>query len=656
MANEGQRRKAIYALGCLGLIAVGGVFAILGLFAVAMQPDAPVEVTVEATEADTPAVAEADTPDLAPATYAVSGIVIDEAGGLLPDVQVRARARLHHEASTETDADGAFTLDLTGPATLSTRGYVTKPSMIVVGGPRDDLVFRLEDRCPVDVLVIDSEDAPVEGAVVRPRARLEGFESASLDKRTTDVTGRVTLDHAPCRVLSLRVSADGFPRVKREGIDATEQQEVHVQLPDGIVLRGTVRDGSALPIEDAGVSSAGQSTSTDEEGAYELVVAASKVRGVRAHADGYRTAKERLRLAEGEPGPVVQDLVLEPSNTVTVKCLGLPDDSCETVLPVLCTRTFLPWGPICTPGTPTECDCPDGAAAIRGGGRTTLVPPGAHEATLDFRDGGGIRGVVHIDGEPTPCRVTVTYLPDSVGDLKSGLAGIRVLECLPDGSFEALGLADGGYHVDAASMGINKAFSKVEVAGEVVDLGLIELEAGGTIEGFVVDGKTKEPALDQMVIAYGTADPNSKNPPMGQAVSGPGGAFRIVGLDDGPYDVILAMRPFEQEHTTVAGGTAPELILETSGTGLLTDQGFELETDGEGGLVVSNVLAEGRAAAAGLQEGDVLTGITFMGFDPSEMLGDMAPMFTDLIIDNFTGQGVGLNVLRDGQPMQVELE
>ncbi len=645
------------AMGCLGLLVLGGLAVLAILFAVAMQPDAPVEAPgAVADEAPQPSSAPSSLPSPTDESYRVAGLVVDGGGEGVPDVEVLARTNFTTQDRTTTDAFGAFELQVVGAASIHTEGLVTTPANHVVAGPRDDLLFRVAERCPIEVLVVDAEDVPVEGARVRGRARIENMEHTRLADRTTDVAGRVRLDHAPCRILSLKVTADGYPMARRRGVDPTEHTEIRVQLADGIVLQGQVTDASGLPVEEAKVSAGGQSTEADDDGRYALVVAPAAVRGVTADHEGYRKTTVRLRLSEGEAGPVEQDLVLEPSNIVDVRCLGLPDDSCETVVPLMCTRTFLPWGSVCEPATPTQCECPLGAAAIRGGAKTTLVPPGAKEAVLDFRDGGGIRGTVRLEGQPTPCRVTVTYLPQDLSAIKAGLAGIQMVECRADGTFEAFGLEPGGYHVDVSAQGIQKQFTQVDVQDVVVDLGLIELESGGVIEGFVVDGKTKEPAVDQMVIAVASADPDDPAPAMGQGMTGPGGAFPIVGLQDGTYDVILATRPFEKEPVTVEGGEAPEVLLETSGTDLLTDQGFELETDPNGDLVVSDVLADGRAAAAGLQTGDVIEGVTFMGFDPAEVLGEAAPLFTDLILDNFTGRGAGLNVRRGDELLSVPLQ
>jgi S1-C subfamily serine protease len=146
------------------------------------------------------------------------------------------------------------------------------------------------------------------------------------------------------------------------------------------------------------------------------------------------------------------------------------------------------------------------------------------------------------------------------------------------------------------------------------------------------------------------------SPQIGQGSSGPGGAFTLFGLEDGPYKVMLASSPFDTVDVTVSGGVADrEVELTTAGGGLLERNGFALETDVDGTLVVTSVDPEGAAAQAGLLVGDRIQGVTVMGFDLSEHFPELGDLFTDFVLDRFGG-AVGLVVERDGAVVKIDLE
>lgn len=651
---EHKRRYALMILGGVALLGLLGTAALLGLFATAMQPEAEVP---QAERADS-RVPGAPAPLAPPGdrTFEVSGEVVDSHGDAMPDIQLRAESG-DQSWTAHTDAFGVFRLDLDRPARIELRRELAIPQEVAVDGPTTGLLFTLVERCPMDVAVVDGRGAPIPGAAVKARVHGDGFVRQRQEGWTTDTDGRVRMTHLSCAIVDLTASADEHPSADRDGVDTTVVDEVRIVLPDGITLQGTVSDPSGEPIEDAWVRAGGQGGSTDARGHYELLVEPAQVRSVHASADGYHSDGDRLRLATGEPGPVTHDLLLEPAHRVTVHCSGLPDDSCASVTPVMCTRSFLPFGALCDTGPTTTCDCPAGLAAIRGGGATASVAPGIDEVWLDLREDGGIEGTVTLDDQPTACQVIATRVPGSLADLKTGLGAVRVGDCDAGGGFRMVGMPPGGWAVEVVAGGLRKTFARQHIEDFVVDLGVVAMGSGGVIEGWVLDGLTGEPAVGEPVIAVANADPKNPSPSMGQAASGPGGHFTIRGLDDGGYDVILAMRPFEKQQATVIEGRGTEeVVLTTSGQGLLGEQGFGVQTDADGSLVVGEVDPDGLAAGAGLRDGDVIDSVTFMGIDPADFLGEAAPLFTDFVLDKLGGTGIGLVVERDGELVEVDLE
>ena len=517
-------------------------------------------------------------------------------------------------------------------------------------------IFDEHDVCPLDVVLEPEDDQPIDEAYVRatmswgsPMAG-ERFEADRLEPLTWRV------EDLPCGVASLRVTVSGYVPVRRDAVDSVVQSSVTVPLTRGVFLRGVVTDQDGAPIAEAWVKGDNVSDHTDEEGAYRLRVDPAELRRVYASAEGYLSDSQRLRLPEDTVQDAVLDFELAAAREVTVWCAGLPDDSCASVLPIMCTWALLPVGPFCM-GDPVRCECPDGRVAVRAGGQSVEVGPDEREAWLDFRDTGSIVGRVVRSGEPVECDIIATFAPRSMADLSEGLFNARKAETDDEGRFLLAGLNPGTWTVQVMDDSGPAATEYTKVLeGQRYDLGEIDLMGGGLIQGVVIDALTEQGAPREMVMAIRT-DIQTELPAMQMAHTGSEGRFELRGLDDGTYKVSTTARPFTHDTVILDDGVADhEVELTTGAAGLLDEQGFSLVTDQQGELMVDGVEPGGLADGAGLRAGDVVSGVLIGGIDLGMLIPGLDDYMVEAVLEHYSGPGVSLVVLRDGAEVTVELD
>lgn len=666
MSDLGSSRPVLrFFAAFAGLVVLAWLVFLTGFWqAMAPDPQTVDPTTRRAAPVRTlsPSTADADEAPDPEGPFAVSGRVLGSEGGPQADTPLIWRA---HDGPADpvelgrTGPDGSFAITVPAPGMLQPRLW-TQPERVHVSADRSELEFVGIARCPVSVDVQAPDGSPVFRQTVRARIKLPHRSSSLQIEQSTGEDGTAQFDDMPCGVASIWVRRAGYPQGRRDNVDTVVDQHLIIQLADGVSVTGRVTDLEGEPIEDARVHSGNASDYTDADGLYGLMVDARNLSRVNVSADGFASTSERLRIAtaDADATELVLDFVLERARLVTVYCAGLPDDSCASIVPMFCTRTFLPVGEMCK-GDPTVCRCPEGSGAIRGGGMAVEVEPDDTEVWLDLSGRGGIRGRVLIGGKAVDpsvgrCNVLATRLPTALEDIPGGMSAGGQGSCLPDGHFEITGLKSGRYMVMAHTTAGEGNDPSVKVNGEMVDVGTIDIGGGGRIEGVVIDGVTGDGVPGQAVVAYQGS--NDELAGLGQTVSGAEGRFTISGLVDGDYEVILANRPFTTESVTITDGRTDDVELTTGEAGLLTSNGFELETDDAGNLVVGTVDPDGAAAGAGLEEGDVVVGVTLGGMDVGELVPGMSDEITDAVLDHWGGPGVGLVVDRDGDRTVVGLD
>lgn len=645
-------RESSTNTGLRVLLALGALFVLVSTLAVValQQALAPAPASPELTtrtprrslspRQTTPAASALD----------VSGQVLAASGGPAEDVVVTVHTA-DHTVITTTTADGRFQLHLDAPGRISTDPPSVEDGRYV-DASTNTLTLHLVPSCPLAVEALGLDGQPLTEHKVKARAHLaQGQDSAEL-AAFTDSAGVARFEALPCGVARVWTRHPGLPQARREGIDTLVEQRVTLRFTDGVHIHGTVTNPSGAPIEGARVSAGAASDHTDDAGSYGLIVDPAKLSRVQASAPGHVSEAPRLRV-DNTQEDVVLDIVLTPARTVTVHCAGLPDDDCGPVEPLFCTRTWLPLGEACRRTSPRTCVCPEGEAAIRGGGATVAVEPGQDTVWLDLRDRGTLTGHARLDGGPAPCTATAIRLPAGLEDIPGGMAAGGLATCDPTGHFAIPGLKPGRYLLTVRAAGLSHDVPQIDIAAGITDIGTVELGGGGRIEGVVLDGVTGDGAPGETVLAV--ASHNDQLTGLGQAVSTTEGRFVIVGLEDGDYDVRLATRPLSTTPVTVSGGESDPIELTTGSAGLLDTHGFALETDDEGVLVVTDVDPDGSAADAGLEPGDRVVGVTVAGIDVGALFPDLADTVTDGVLDGWGGPGAGLVVERNGETIEVGL-
>lgn len=640
-------KKVLIGLGVLSLLAIVGV--LVGYRQVVTPPPAAPELAERPKPVITRSASSAPS-----GAFVFSGIVVDEVGQPVETTLIFSSSA-SGEHTLESGPDGRFSHSADGAGILSLAERAGAPDDFDLEGPRDDLRFVVSPLCPVTVVVLDPQGAPLADAEVE----LEVETAASRSETTlwTDGAGEALFEQAACGVAELHVDTPEHPALSRRGLDTLVETRFVVQLRAGAWLSGVVMDSEGSPIPGAKVWAGASWDRSEDDGQYGMWVDPSTLTQVKARAEGYRDHSEKLRLAE-DAQEASLDLYLEEARLVEVYCAGLPEDSCESVLPIMCTHPLLPLGTMCLPDDPVTCDCPTGQAAVRGGGQAVAVNPEDDVAWLDFRMGGGITGVVTQDGEPAACTATVTYIPQSAADLSKGLAHTRLSQCDALGRFTALGLEPGVWMVDLRAGENLSAQSRqlpfIEVADALVDVGEIDFAGGGRIEGVVLDALTGQGAPQVPVVAVETHPDNPQLPRTATGFSVSEGQFVLLGLDDGEYEVMVSTAPFRKVPVTVKDGVnTSEVILESRTADILDEAGFHLVTDEQGELVVDRVDADGDAQVGGLLEGDRVEGVILFGVDVEERFPDLD--LSETILGSYDGPGVSLKVDREGEEVIVEL-
>lgn len=606
-----------------------------------------------------------------------SGVVVDEEGQPVEGVPVGTR-RGDAGAFVYTDAEGRFALSLEDSANVRVLGAEAEPASKHVSFSVDDLRFTLVRRCPLELEIAtagrpgltpklspvreappeEAQVRPVPGALVRIGAMGEDSDSdGPWAPLLSDAQGRVRLSAGPCDAWVVMVSAEGFDPLRMTSI-SPHTEATRILLSPGVLVDGVVSDAEGAPIEGARVDLEDTPTEldpvTDAEGHYEAWIEPLDGLEVRVTVDhpGYLSQTRTLRLAEDSAG-VTLDFTLDEEAHVKVWCAGRPGESCEGLGRIYCTRPTLPVGRSCKGDAPKRCTCPGAPAAVRGGGEVARVAEGQDEVWLDFTGGGELRAEVVSEDAPSPCAVMMMRTPDHLlEDLGRGFFISREGRCDEEGLVNVGGLPPGSWRVFIVGPAGPRVFPQVSIRdGQTTDLGVIDLEDGGALRGQALAGLTEDPVPDAAVAAY-LADEPMLRFPAGVDETDAEGRFKMEGLEPGVYEVRLLRAPFDPVEVEVRDGQTTELELWVGDDALAEDQGLAFVHGGAGELIIHELDPEGRAAEAGLQEGDVITGASFFGLD-LDHLGEGAH---EAVLAQYSGPGLSLQVEREGVSLEVDLE
>ena len=299
-----------------------------------------------------------------------------------------------------------------------------------------------EPGCGVSVHVVDTE-----GPVAAVEVVLEGTDSQYEDTLVTGENGWTERIEWPCE--SVRFQAqDGADRSRwSQLVLSPTRDEILLRLEATIRVHGRIFDTGGVVLTRAGLDHDGDPLLIDA-GWFDVRVPADSPLLI-ATAPGYHSGVVVLDEAlVGGRSSVAYDFTLEPDGRVAVYCAGRPGDSCTDIL-VQCTAPMLPVGDTChEEGGVTMCICPDGDAAIRGGGRAVMIEDADVEAWLDFRDTGSITGRLVDAGVPvSACQAGAIRIPVGLEDVSRGFVVSQKARCDAEGRFTFTGLVGGDWEI-----------------------------------------------------------------------------------------------------------------------------------------------------------------------------------------------------------------
>ena len=192
-------------------------------------------------------------------------------------------------------------------------------------------------------------------------------------------------------------------------------------------------------------------------------------------------------------------------------------------------------------------------------------------------------------------------------------------------------------------------------ARQTVDIGEVEVTAGGGIEGRAIDGLTGEPAAGAPILAIKRGVENARSTPFFAEIDRQGN-FSFEGLPPGEWELCYFLTPHVRTYVTVEDGAITDgVTVETSDATALETNGFSLGVE-DGALTVQAVEPDSPASDAGLLEGDHIDGVLIAGLDIGSYLGDRADQVMQIVLGHWDGPGVTLLVERDGESVEVPLD
>ncbi|MBX2802070.1 MAG: hypothetical protein KTR31_30595 [Myxococcales bacterium] len=387
------------------------------------------------------------------------------------------------EVVGHSDRDGIFDISVEGPALVAFRSVKTSgwDDCVWAGADayREVEAYRARRRI---VEVVDVHGEPVADVTLLDKATVLGV---------TGPDGRLRSD-------SDRVAAElhvRHPRFLEEQVDVVERPGEEATLTRVVVAERKTLMGRVIaadtgrPIAGAEVRSHPWTAWTDADGTYELAVDGwwpmGSVLWVEAVSAGYQKQSWNHFLglvwrSDGLAHPATEtqlDFVLSPTRPVVVRCAGVDDEQCLSV--VVSCRTVE--GGSVDAGVhdswrhrtePNTVACAAGVpAVVEGAGQAVWVPADVDVAWLDLRGiEGGVRALL-----PDDLRCGNVYLRLQRTSALDRYVGRR-WSCEGDAAVRAEGLVDGRWELEVRGRSGEErrvTTAVAEVRGSVVDLGVL---------------------------------------------------------------------------------------------------------------------------------------------------------------------------------------
>lgn len=539
----------------------------------------------------------------------------------------------------------------------------TAPSTSSAPPPRSP-----DDRTPeVRGRVLDADGNPVQNAAVRLVS--PGAPHKVLRDAISDAAGGFSFARVDPQ--SVLVVADhdreGFVTSAEIAARVGESEEVTLVLSATRGVRGTVVDGERHPVAGAtliveGVPWKVPVATSDESGAFRLVVVPDQATSLHALARGYRAAHVSLdrrdqsaelvvevQLSEAEPvrGDVRGDDG-EPVSAQVVACAGQPAE--EKVMGEEDGSFELP------PST-LGCEVVAHLAGYASSDPATVVE--GRRLQLRLKTGGAIEGVVtdeHGTGLRSFTLGIEAFVTAGGGDPDRGPRDIEDAA----GVFRWDRLAAGRYVLTASAEGLPPVRSApITVSGGVVTRGVtIAVGRGGSVIGTLLDDRGA--TLADVKVDLDTLSSVLSGVP--STATDRSGRYRIEGAPLGPFTIRAQKDGYRTRLVSglrvLPGGTLAKDIALTALPPAAEGPGIEfggigaVVAPGSGGLVFGGVGASDPAGRAGLAEGDRILSIDG---ESSETMS-VADAIQRLRGDPSTSVGVSVERGATGQVLDLMIE
>lgn len=557
----------------------------------------------------------------------IRGRVVDELGSAVAHAEIRATrtglsplgsaSRWVQFDSRRADPQGKFLLDHLLPGTyrieVAAVGYAPcQETGVVTNGPEIRVVLRRGLR--LQGRVLDWEDRAVAGAEVQVRwSEAEGGwragETQFLPSRPLIANryGNFLLEGVPRAsgetVVELHATARGYSSVfwslPSDWDEAyARQEQIHLVLQPGAVLKGNVVDRSGSPVSGASIRvlrvvepSGGvvevsllpwREFATTRRGGFDLYGFPPGRVDLVAEADGY--APQRIAEAPA-PGPPLE-IVLGAAGAILGRVVRQDAPSLGIGGAFVTALRISDASPSAGLVSPTVQAGPDGAFTIENLGpgvyelraSTTAVPgpesihvevaPGeaVTGADLSIAYRSGMRGRVLAAKNREPIAGARILIQSTRGrrEGNTDANGYFFLEGLPPGKWSVGAVADGFVPIPPGSDSSPKV--DTELAGES-DLVILLLERGGTIEGQVIDREGNP--LPNIVVSTSAVEkedgsmPDARHFPGVSAMTDSSGAFTLAHVAPG-REFVVAVRgrsilPSRSQPMRIGGGESIRL-------------------------------------------------------------------------------------------------
>ncbi|HSF39514.1 MAG TPA: carboxypeptidase regulatory-like domain-containing protein [Thermoanaerobaculia bacterium] len=557
------------------------------------------------------------------------------------------------------DEDGAFVFENVAPGSINLSAMAPRRQNaelqgleVRAGQELADVDLVLAPAATIEGRVLSPTGRPVPGAeVVVQEAGESGMIGFSRLRATADGDGVYFLDGVPPGPRTLAASAEGYRRTVRDLDVRAGENALDFDLETGLEISGRVVDDSGAPLAGAQVSLRSDMPSpnmprllTGADGVFRFAGLSDGTFRVFALKTGYTDTSrgQEVTLSGSSVGSL--EIKLAPGGEITGHISGLPFDQLAKV------RVFAGWetntGRVDPEGNyritnlrPGDWEVravvPD--SALHAEGKVTL-PPGAPEARLDLRFGGGfeLQGFVTRNGSPLPgASVSLRRLGDRPYPLTAttDAGGVFLLRGLEAGNWEM--------EVTHAS-GRTRHEERLEITGDRevrIDL------RTGSLAGRVLDASGAGPVPGAKVSLEGT---DGRPVFLADTTSDSRGAFRLSEVSEGAWTLRVAKDGYASAREDVRIDGSPIEDLEVR---LQPTEGITVEVRLANGRTPEQI----RAVAFDANGRVVAQGSYPTGENGAARLGNVPAGSWQLLVESADSAPVTVSINSPGPVVQVVL-